>query len=131
MSPIRRTVEAPGAPAAIGPYSHAVVAGGLVFCSGQVPVDPGSGQIVDGGAGDQLRRCLGNLAAVCEAAGARLADAVRVTLYLADLSADWAEVNAAYAAFFEDEPPARVTVGVSELPLAARVEVDAVVALSG
>jgi 2-iminobutanoate/2-iminopropanoate deaminase len=127
----RRAIEASGAPAAIGPYSHAVVAGGLLFCSGQIPLDPETGELVEGGAGAQAERCLHNLAAVCEAAGASLADAARLTVYLTELAGDWAEVNAAYAAFFEaTDPPARAAVGVAALPKGARVEIEAVVALT-
>jgi 2-iminobutanoate/2-iminopropanoate deaminase len=126
----RKIIEAPGAPAAIGPYSHGVVSGGLLFCSGQLGLDPASGELVGKGAGEQAAKALENLAAVCEAAGARLADAVRCTVYLADIAADWAEVNASYERYFEgSEPPARVAIGVAALPLGARVEVDAVVAL--
>lgn len=125
----REPVTALNAPAAIGPYSHAVRAGGLLFCSGQIPVDPATGELVTGGPGEQARRCLENLQAVCSAAGATLADAVRITVYLTDISA-FAEVNEVYAAFFEADPPARVAIGVAALPKGADVEVDAVVALS-
>jgi len=129
MSHHRRPIDAPDAPPAVGPYSHGVVSNGLLFCSGQTPLDPATGELVDGGAGDQAARCLHNLQAVCAAAGASLADAVRITVFLADLPGDWAEVNAAYATFFPEAPPARATVGVAALPLGARVEIDAVVAL--
>lgn len=125
----REPVTALNAPAAIGPYSHAVRAGGLLFCSGQIPLDPDTGELVDGGPGDQTRRCLENLQAVCSAAGATLADAVRVTVYLTDLGA-WNEVNEVYATFFEADPPARVAIGVAALPKGAQVEIDAVVALA-
>ena len=128
MGPLRLTVEAPEAPAAVGPYCHAVQAAGLLFCSGQVPLDPSSGELVGGGVGEQATRCLENLSAVCRAAGARLEDAVRMTVYLTDLGGDWPEVNEAYAAFFAADPPARVAIGVAALPLGARVEIDAVVA---
>ena len=131
MTEARRPIDAPRAPAAVGPYSHAVAAGGLLFCSGQIPLDPEAGTLVEGGVGEQATRCLLNLSAVCEAAGARLADAVRLTVYLTDLAGDWEEVNEAYGSFFEDEPPARAAVGVAGLPKGARVEIDAVVALSG
>lgn len=131
MTHHRRTIQADGAPAAIGPYSHAVAARELLFCSGQIALDPASGELLDGGAGDQARRCLDNLEAVCRAAGATLADAVRCTIYLADIAADWAEVNEAYAAYFASDPPARAAVGVAALPKGARVEIDAVVALPG
>jgi 2-iminobutanoate/2-iminopropanoate deaminase len=126
----RESVTSPDAPAAIGPYVHAVRAGGLLFCSGQIPLDPRTGELVTGGAAEQAGRCLENLAAVCGAAGARLGDAVRVTVYLTDMG-DFAEVNNVYASFFETDPPARVAIGVSALPKGAQVEIDAVVALGG
>ena len=125
----RRTVTAPDAPAAIGPYSHAVASGGLLFCSGQIPLDPASGEIVGTTAAEQARRCLENLAGVCAAAGASLADAVRLTVYMTDLGA-FAEVNEVYGTFFAGEPPARVAIGVAALPRGAQVEIDAIVALS-
>ena len=128
MSHHRETVTAPGAPAAVGPYSHAVRAGGLLFCSGQVPLDPGTGELVGGSIGAQTVQCLENLAAVCRAAGATLGDAVRMGIYVTDMST-FAEVNEAYGAFFADAPPARSTIGVAALPLGAQVEIDAVVAL--
>ena len=128
MSTSREAVDAPGAPVAIGPYSHAVRAAGLLFCSGQIPLDPVSGEIVGATPAEQARRCLENLTAVCEAAGARLADAVRLTVYMTDLGA-FAEVNEAYAAFFADAAPARVAIGVAALPRGAQVEIDAIVAL--
>ncbi|MGH2855692.1 MAG: Rid family detoxifying hydrolase [Solirubrobacteraceae bacterium] len=133
MDRSRQTVTAPGAPAAIGPYSHAVLvgprsAGGLLFCSGQIPLDPASGEVVGASAAEQARRCLENLQAVCAAAGATLAQAVRVTVYMTDLER-FGEVNEVYAEFFTAAPPARVTVGVAALPKGAQVEIDAVVAL--
>jgi len=124
----REIVQAPGAPAAIGPYSHAVSAAGLLFCSGQIPLDPVSGELVGETAAAQARRCLENLDAVCAAAGATLQRAVRLTIYMTDLAA-FGEVNEVYASFFADDPPARVTVGVAQLPKGAQVEIDAVVAL--
>ncbi len=131
MSPRRRPVHAARAPAAIGPYSHGVVAGGLLFCSGQLALDSDSGELVEGPADQQAARCLRNLGAVCEAAGGSLGDAIRLTLYLTDLEADWPAVNDAYARFFAEwsEPPARAAVGVAALPKGAAVEIDAVVAL--
>jgi 2-iminobutanoate/2-iminopropanoate deaminase len=125
----RHPVSADGAPDAIGPYSHAVISNGLLFCSGQVPLDPDTGELIEGGVGDQTRRCLDNLTAVCDAAGARLSDAVRLTVYAADLPGDWAEINEAYGSYFAADPPARVAIGVAALPKGARVEIDAVVAL--
>ena len=128
MSSRRETISAPEAPAAIGPYSHAVRAGELLFCSGQIPLDPASGELVGATAAEQARRCMENLRAVCEAAGASLQRAVRVTVYMTDLQA-FAEVNEVYAGFFSEQPPARVAVGVAALPRGAYVEIDAVVAL--
>lgn len=130
MSQHREPVTAIGAPAAIGPYSHAVRAAGLLFCSGQIPLDPDSGELVGTTPAAQAVQCLLNLQAVCAAAGASLADAVRVTVYLTDMSA-FAAVNEAYGAFFEADPPARVAIGVASLPRGAEVEIDAVVALPG
>ncbi|HEX8156725.1 MAG TPA: Rid family detoxifying hydrolase [Solirubrobacteraceae bacterium] len=130
MSNHREPVTAIGAPAAIGPYSHAVRVGGLLFCSGQIPLDPDSGELVGDTAAEQATRCLDNLTAVCAAAGATLGDAVRMTVYVIDMGA-FAEINDAYGRFFESDPPARVTVGVASLPKGAQVEIDAVVALPG
>jgi 2-iminobutanoate/2-iminopropanoate deaminase len=130
MSDSRRAVHADDAPAAAGPYSHAVaVSGSLLFCAGQIPLDPATGELVEGGAGDQATRCLENLEAVCRAAGTTLANAVRVGVFLTDLAGDMPEVNAAYARFFDSDPPARAAVGVAALPRGARVEIDAIVAL--
>ena len=128
MSHHREPVTALNAPAAVGPYSHAVRTGGLLFCSGQIPLDADSGELRGDTPADQARQCLENLQAVCAAAGATLADAVRLTVYMTDLSA-FAEVNEAYAAFFESDPPARVAIGVAALPRGAEVEIDAVVAM--
>jgi 2-iminobutanoate/2-iminopropanoate deaminase len=107
---------------------HAVRAGSLLFCSGQIPLDPRTGDLVGATAAEQTGRCLENLAAVCQAAGASLGDAVRVTVYVTDMSA-FASVNEVYGSFFESDPPARVTVGVAALPRGAKVEIEAVVAL--
>jgi len=128
MSHHRETVTAVGAPAAAGPYSHAIKSGGLVFCSGQTGVDPDSGELVGESVGDQARRCLENLSIVAAAAGATLADAVRIGVFVTDI-ATFKEVNEVYASYFEGEPPARTTVGVAALPLGADVEMDAVLAL--
>jgi 2-iminobutanoate/2-iminopropanoate deaminase len=128
MSHHRKTLTADGAPQAVGPYSHAVVSNGLVFCSGQTPLDPETGQLVEGSIGDQTRRCLDNLAVVVAAAGAELSDAVRMGIYVTDIGT-FKEVNEAYGAYFASDPPARSTVGVAALPLGAEVEIDAVVAL--
>ncbi|HEV7161951.1 MAG TPA: RidA family protein [Solirubrobacteraceae bacterium] len=125
---MREIVDAPDAPAAIGPYSHAVRVGGLLFCSGQIPIDPASGELEGETAAEQARRCLQNLQAVCAAAGASLDQAVRLTIYMTDLE-EFAAVNEVYGSFFSTQPPARVTVGVAQLPKGAQVEIDAVVAL--
>jgi 2-iminobutanoate/2-iminopropanoate deaminase len=128
MATARETVDAAAAPPAIGPYSHAVRAGDLLFCSGQIPLDPHTGVLVGESAAEQARRCLENLQAVCDAAGTRLDRAVRMTIYMTDLAA-FAEVNEVYGSFFSADPPARVTVGVAQLPKGAYVEIDATVAL--
>jgi 2-iminobutanoate/2-iminopropanoate deaminase len=128
MSHHRETVHAEGAPKAAGPYSHAVKTGGLVFLSGQTPIDPNTGQLVEGSIGDQARRCLDNLAVVAAAAGASLEDAVRMSIYVTDISV-FADVNEAYGGYFPSDPPARTTIGVASLPLGAKVEMDAIIAL--
>ena len=129
MAGEREAIGATGAPAAIGPYSHAVRSGELLFCSGQIPLDPASGELVGETPGEQARRCLQNLQAVCEAAGATLDRALRLTVYMTDLGA-FAEVNEVYGSFFAgQDPPARVAVGVAALPKGAQVEIDAIVAL--
>lgn len=128
MSSARQVVMAPSAPAAIGPYSHAVRCGELLFCSGQIPLDPTSGQLTGVTPAEQAERCLRNLQAVCEAAGTSLQRAVRVTVYMTDLGA-FDEVNERYGNFFETEPPARVAIGVAALPRGAQVEIDAIIAL--
>jgi 2-iminobutanoate/2-iminopropanoate deaminase len=128
MSSDRQPIAADGAPAAVGPYSHAVRSGGFLFLSGQTPLDPGTGKLVEGGIGDQTRRCLQNLEAVCDAAGASLSDAVRCGIYVTDMGT-FAEVNEVYATFFDSAPPARSTIGVAALPVGAQVEIDAIVAV--
>ncbi len=128
MSQQREAVNAPGAPAAVGPYVHAVRAGGLLFCSGQIPLHPETGEIVGVTAAEQAGRCLENLQAVCAAGGASLANAVKITVYLRDMD-DFAAVNDVYGSFFESDPPARVAFAVAGLPRDAQVEIDAVVAL--
>ena len=113
------------APQAIGPYSQAVRAGDLVFCSGQIPLDPVTGALVDGDFSLQARRVLDNLAAVLRAAGLGMNDVVRTTIYLADL-ADFAEVNRIYAEYFAAPYPARSTVQAAALPKGARLEIDVI-----
>jgi 2-iminobutanoate/2-iminopropanoate deaminase len=128
MGTDRETVHAAEAPAALGPYSHAVRSGGLLFCSGQIPLDAASGELIVGSAAAQARRCLENLDTVARAAGTTLARAVRITIYMVELGA-FAEVNDVCAEVFPDDPPARATVGVAALPRGAGVEIDAVIAL--
>jgi 2-iminobutanoate/2-iminopropanoate deaminase len=128
VSSEREIVTAPDAPAAIGPYSHAVKAAGLLVCSGQIPLDPVTGELVGATAAEQARRCLENLQAVCAAGGTSLESALRMTIYMTDLG-EFAAVNEVYASFFGEAPPARVTVGVAALPKGAYVEIDALVAL--
>jgi 2-iminobutanoate/2-iminopropanoate deaminase len=129
VSADREIVSSPDAPPAIGPYSHAVSAGGLLYCSGQIPLDPATGEIVGATAAEQARRCLENLEAVCAAGGTSLARALRMTIYMTDLEG-FAAVNEVYGSFFAAQPPARVTVGVAALPKGAQVEIDALVALA-
>jgi 2-iminobutanoate/2-iminopropanoate deaminase len=130
MSHHREVVTALGAPAAIGPYSHAVKAGGLLFCSGQLPVDPESGELVGEDPAAQASRCLESLSIVCAAAGTQLQEAVRVTVYTTKMDA-FEAINEAYSEHFAGDPPARVFIGVAALPKGATVEVEAVVALTG
>ena len=126
--PSRRVVRTERAPAAIGPYSQAIAADGWLFCSGQVALDPGSGQLVGADVGAQTERALQNLQGVLEKAGSSLQDVVRCTVYLRDM-ADFAAMNAVYARYFPSEPPARSTVAVAGLPKDARVEIDAIARL--
>jgi len=112
------------APKAIGPYSQAVRAGGLVFLSGQIPLDPKSGELVSGDIAVEARRAFENLKAVAEAAGGGFRNVARVTLYLTDLG-HFAAVNEVMASYFQEPYPARVTIGVASLPRGARIEIDA------
>lgn len=121
-------VTTPNAPAAIGPYAQAVVHGGLVYCSGQIPLDPESGAMLDGDVGMQTRQALKNLDAVLHAAGTVRARVLKTTVYLRDM-ADFSAMNMVYAEFFGDARPARATVAVAGLPRDARVEIDCVAAL--
>lgn len=121
----KQVIATKQAPAAIGPYSQAIRAGQIVFCSGQIPLDPATGQLVAGGVADQTRRVLENLRAVLEAAGASLASVVKTTVYLKNMG-DFAEMNWTYAEFFKEAPPARATVEVARLPKDVAVEIDAV-----
>ncbi len=120
-----RTIATDGAPKAIGPYSQAVAAGELIFCAGQVALDPASGESVAGDVRAQTERVLENLTAVLAAAGSDLRHVVKTTVYLTDFN-DFAAMNEVYAARFGDHRPARATVGVSALPKGLRVEIECV-----
>jgi 2-iminobutanoate/2-iminopropanoate deaminase len=119
----KQIISTEEAPRAIGPYSQATRAGDWVFLSGQIPLDPATGQIVEGGIVPQTRRVMENLGAVLRAAGATFADVVRTNIYLTDLG-DFARVNEVYATYFPKDPPARATVQVAALPRGAAVEID-------
>ncbi len=121
----KQVISTPNAPAAIGPYSQAVRAGNLVFVSGQIPLDPATGQLVGGDIGVQTEQVLENLAAILEAAGSSLAQVVKATVYLRDLG-EFGRMNEVYAKFFRENPPARATVQVARLPREAAVEIDVV-----
>ena len=120
---MKQAISSPDAPKAIGPYSQAVRTGQLLFVSGQVPLDPATGQIVDGDIAAQTRRVFDNLGAVLKAGGRTFADVVRTTVFLADMN-DFATVNDVYGTYFSEPYPARATVQVARLPKDARVEID-------
>jgi len=120
-----QSIATAAAPAALGPYAQAVKAGGLVFCSGQLGLDPATGQFAAADTAGQARQVLRNLAAVLAAAGSSMAQVVKVTVFLTDLN-DFAALNAEYAAAFGDHKPARSTVEVSRLPKDARVEIECI-----
>ena len=122
---MRDTVATGKAPAAIGPYSQAIRAERLLFCSGQIPLDPATGKMVEGGIVSQTERVLANLEAVLSAGGATLSSVVKTTVYMVDLG-DFPAMNAVYGRFFPNDPPARATVQVAKLPAGALVEIDAV-----
>jgi 2-iminobutanoate/2-iminopropanoate deaminase len=121
----RRAVSTGGAPSAAGPYSQAIETGDLVFCAGQIGLDPTTGEMVEGGIEAQAERVLRNLEAVLDAAGCTFGDVVKTTCFLADIN-DFAAFNAVYARFMTDPPPARSTFAVAALPKAARVEIEAI-----
>lgn len=122
---MKQAVSSPDAPKAIGPYSQAVRVGQLLFVSGQVPLDPATGEIVAGDIAAQTRRVFDNLAAVLKAGGRSFNDVVRTTVFLADMN-DFAEVNKVYGSYFSEPYPARATVQVARLPKDARVEIDVI-----
>lgn len=121
----RTRISTTGAPAAIGPYSQAIASGQLVFASGQIALDPATGQLVEGDVRAQTRRALENLSAVLQAAGSSLAQVVKTTVFLTTMG-DFAAMNEVYGEFFAGDPPARSTIAVAELPRNALVEVEAV-----
>ena len=121
----RQAISTTSAPAAVGPYSQGIALDDLVFCSGQIGLDPASGVLVEGGVEAQAERALQNLAAVLDAAGCTFADVVKTTVFLADMD-DFAAVNALYARFMPDPPPARSTFAVGALPKGARIEIEAI-----
>lgn len=126
---MKEIVQTEHAPQAIGPYSQAVKVNGLVFASGQIPIDPGTGQFVEGGIEEQTEQVLKNLSAVLHAAGSGLNRVVKTTVFLADMQ-EFAAMNEVYGRFFAEEPPARATVEAARLPRDARVEIEAI-ALTG
>jgi len=125
---VRETVKTEKAPAAIGPYSQGIRSGGFLFCSGQIPLDPATGKMVEGGIKVQTERVLQNLEAVLTSGGASLRSVVKTTVYLVDL-VDFPAMNEVYGTFFPENPPARATVQVAKLPAGALVEIDAVASL--
>jgi 2-iminobutanoate/2-iminopropanoate deaminase len=126
----RTAISTAQAPAAIGPYSQAICADGYLFCSGQLGLDPATGDFVAGDVGAQAEQALRNLGAVLEAAGLTFEDVVKTTIFLADM-ADFAAVNGVYGRFVTDPPPARSTVAVAALPKGGRVEIEATARLAG
>jgi len=124
----RVVVSTESAPAAIGPYSQAIAIGDLLFVSGQLPVDPASGDLVEGDIGAMTRQIFRNLETILLAGGSSLANVVKTTVFLADLG-DFQAMNAAYAEFFAENPPARSTIQVAALPRGARIEIEAVAAI--
>jgi len=126
---VRVKIHTEHAPAAIGPYSQAIKTGDFVFASGQIPIDPQTGEFVAGGIREQTERVLKNLAAVLEAAGTSLDQVVKTTVFLADMG-EFAAMNEVYGKFFTDVPPARATVAAAGLPRDARVEIEAIALVS-
>jgi 2-iminobutanoate/2-iminopropanoate deaminase len=125
ISTVKTKVQTDIAPAAIGPYSQAIKAGGFVYVSGQIPIDPATGEFVEGGIKEQTDQVLKNLSAILKAAGSSLDQVVKTTVFLADM-AEFAAMNEVYARYFDEDPPARATVAAAGLPRNARVEIEAV-----
>ncbi len=124
---MKKVISTANAPQAIGPYSQAIEAGGFVFVSGQIPLIPATGELVDGSVEVQTARVLENLKAILEAAGSSMEDVVKTTVYITNMD-DFAKVNGIYGRYFEANPPARVCVEVSKLPKGALVEIDVIAA---
>lgn len=121
----RQVIHSPQAPQAIGPYSQAIRVGEFIFCAGQTPIDPATGNLVAGGIAEQTRQCLQNLSAVLQAAGTSMSNVVKTTVFLLDMN-EFQKMNAVYAEFFPANPPARSTVQVARLPKDARVEIEVI-----
>jgi 2-iminobutanoate/2-iminopropanoate deaminase len=122
---VKHTIQTGTAPAAIGPYSQAVIAGGFVFVSGQIPIDPATGEFVPGGVAEQTEQVMRNLSSILSAANSSLLDVVKTTVFLADMG-DFAAMNEVYGRYFPENPPARATVQAARLPRDARVEIEVV-----
>lgn len=122
---MKETISTDRAPGAIGPYSQAVKTGGMIFCSGQIPIDPATGEFVSDDVAEQTEQVLKNLSAVLEAAGSKLGDVVKTTVFLANMD-DFAAMNEVYGTYFNDNKPARATVQAARLPRDARVEIDCI-----
>lgn len=126
---MKQAIQTKQAPAAIGPYSQSIKSGGMLFISGQLPIDPATGSLIDGNMAEQARQIVSNISAILSEAGGDLSKVVKTTIFLTDLG-DFAEVNGAYGDFFKETPPARSTVQVAALPLGARIEIEAIADLS-
>jgi 2-iminobutanoate/2-iminopropanoate deaminase len=127
---MKKIISTSDAPAAVGPYSQAVRVGSTIYCAGQIPLDPKSGQIVSGGVDVQTRRVMDNIAAVLKADGIGFDNVVKTTIFLMDLG-DFQTVNEIYASYFKEQPPARSTVQVAGLPKGARVEIEVIATADG
>ena len=125
----KKQITTAKAPAAIGPYSQGIVNGKLLFVSGQLPLDPATGKLIEGTISEQTSQIMNNIRYIAEEAGASLNDVLKTTIFLTDLS-DFQEVNKTYGSFFNDPPPARATIGVAALPLGAKVEIEAIIAIA-
>ncbi len=129
VATVKQIIKTDSAPQAIGPYSQAVKVNGFIFASGQIPIDPATGQFVEGGIAEQTEQVMKNVSAVLEAAGSSLEKVIKTTVFLADMG-EFAAMNEVYGRYFEQDPPARATVEAARLPRDARVEIEAI-ALAG